>query len=45
MRTAPDNRYIIGGRDEQFFSPAKRDKLVGSKAKQLRNDFKKLLQI
>lgn len=42
MRTTPDNRYIIGGRDEEFFSPAKRDKLIALKAKQLRNDFKKI---
>lgn len=42
MRTTPDNRYIIGGRDEEFFSPVKRDKLIATKAKQLRNDFKKI---
>jgi glycine/D-amino acid oxidase-like deaminating enzyme len=42
MRTTPDRRIIIGGRDEQFYSPVKRDKLIGSKSKQLSRDFKKL---
>ena len=42
MRTTSDNRIIIGGRDEEFFSATKRDKLIQSKAKQLQNDFKKI---
>jgi glycine/D-amino acid oxidase-like deaminating enzyme len=42
MRTTKDGRILIGGRDENFFSPIKRDKLIGSKAKQLSGDFKKL---
>ncbi len=42
MRTTPDRRIIIGGRDEEFFSPVKRDKLIQAKAKQLKNDFNKL---
>ena len=42
LRTTKDNRIIIGGRDEKFYSPAKRDKLIASKTKQLTNDFKKL---
>ena len=42
MRTTADNRILIGGRDEKFFSPAKRDKLIKTKARQLKNDFRKL---
>ena len=42
MRTTPDNRILVGGRDEMFFSPAKRDKLIAAKAKKLRADFNKL---
>ena len=42
MRTTKDNRIIIGGRDEEFFSHIKRDKLIPRKTKQLRNDFKKM---
>ncbi|MEO6613530.1 MAG: FAD-binding oxidoreductase [Chitinophagaceae bacterium] len=42
IRTTPDRRIIVGGRDEKFFSPAKRDKLIQAKAKQLKNDFNKL---
>jgi len=42
MRTTKDNRIIIGGRDEEFFSHIKRDKLSPHKTKQLQNDFKKM---
>jgi glycine/D-amino acid oxidase-like deaminating enzyme len=42
LRTTNDNRIIIGGRDEEFFSHIKRDKLIPSKAKQLQKDFKKI---
>jgi glycine/D-amino acid oxidase-like deaminating enzyme len=42
MRTTKDNRIIIGGRDEEFFSQIKRDKLIPHKTKQLQNDFKKM---
>jgi len=42
MRTTSDNRIIIGGRDEEFFSHIKRDKLIHSKTKQLRKDFNKI---
>lgn len=37
-----DDRIIIGGRDEMYYNPSKRDKLLGAKAKQLVADFKKL---
>jgi glycine/D-amino acid oxidase-like deaminating enzyme len=42
LRTTSDNRIIVGGRDEDFYNPAKRDKLILPKAKQLSADFKKL---
>ena len=42
MRTTMDNRIIIGGRDEEFFSHIKRDKLIPRKSKQLQNDFIKM---
>ena len=42
MRTTNDNRIIIGGRDEEFFSHIKRDKLIPKKTKQLQSDFEKL---
>ena len=37
-----DGRIIIGGRDEEFYNPAKRDILLESKTKKLKLDFKKL---
>ena len=42
MRTTKDNRIIVGGRDEEFFSHTKRDKLIPHKTQQLQKDFKKL---
>ncbi|HEV8273890.1 MAG TPA: FAD-dependent oxidoreductase [Chitinophagaceae bacterium] len=42
LRSTNDNRIIIGGRDEEFFSHFKRDKLIPGKAKQLQKDFKKI---
>lgn len=42
MRNTADGRILVGGRDEEFFSPAKRDKLIKRKSKQLVGDFKKL---
>ncbi|RZJ67561.1 MAG: FAD-binding oxidoreductase [Flavobacterium sp.] len=42
LRTTPDRRILVGGRDEEFSTPAKREKLLKRKAKQLTNDFKKL---
>lgn len=40
--TSIDQRIIIGGRDEKFYSPQRRDKLIKEKSKQLQKDFKKL---
>jgi len=42
IRRTKDNRIIMGGRDEEFYNPEKRDKLIKKKTKQLVNDFKKL---
>lgn len=42
MRKTDDNRIIIGGRDEDFFSPAKRDRLLAKKSAQLEQDFLRL---
>jgi glycine/D-amino acid oxidase-like deaminating enzyme len=42
MRTTPDNRIIVGGRDEDFYSPEKRDELIAAKTKKLTHDFGKV---
>jgi glycine/D-amino acid oxidase-like deaminating enzyme len=42
LRSTTDNRIIIGGRDEEFFSHFKRDKLIPQKTKKLQKDFKKI---
>lgn len=42
MRTTTDRRILIGGRDEPFYNPAMRDKLLKQKTKQLTGDFQKL---
>ncbi|MDQ6903429.1 MAG: FAD-binding oxidoreductase [Bacteroidota bacterium] len=42
LRTTGDRRIIIGGRDEKFYNPEKRDKLLVQKSKELVKDFKKL---
>jgi glycine/D-amino acid oxidase-like deaminating enzyme len=42
MRTTSDNRILVGGRDESFYNPTKRDQLIGRKAKQLAGDFNRL---
>jgi glycine/D-amino acid oxidase-like deaminating enzyme len=38
IRTTPDNRVLVGGRDENFSNPIKRDKLIKRKTKQLTKD-------
>jgi len=38
IRTTEDNRIIVGGRDENFYSPGRRDKLLKKKTKQLSKD-------
>jgi len=42
MRTTGDHRILVGGRDEMFYSPKKRDALITPKGKELKRDFKKL---
>jgi glycine/D-amino acid oxidase-like deaminating enzyme len=42
MRTTPDNRVLVGGRDVDFSDPNKRDKLMKKKTKQLTADVNKL---
>jgi len=42
MRTTADHRILVGGRDEEFFNPVKRDKLIDKKKNQLTKDFNAL---
>lgn len=42
MRTTTDGRIIVGGRDEPFYNPEKRDSLLSRKAKKLEKDFEKI---
>ena len=42
MRVTADNRIIVGGRDEKFYNPKRRDKLIKNKTRQLAGDFTKL---
>lgn len=41
LRTTPDRRVMVGGRDVPFASPGKRDRLLASKTRQLAKDFDK----
>lgn len=41
MRTTPDRRIIIGGRDEKYYNPTRRNKLLHTKTSQLTADFRK----
>jgi len=38
LRTTADRRVIVGGRDESFYNPAKRDKLIRKKTRALTRD-------
>ena len=42
MRTTVDNRIVVGGEDELFNNPDKRDEVLRRKAHALKNKFKKL---
>jgi glycine/D-amino acid oxidase-like deaminating enzyme len=42
MRETPDDRIIVGGRDEAFYNPTKRDSLIGHKSKLLARDYQRL---
>lgn len=39
LRTTDDNRIIVGGKDEPFYSPKKRDRLLHKKQKDLEKAF------
>ncbi|MDO9554261.1 FAD-binding oxidoreductase [Rhodonellum sp.] len=43
MRTTDDNRLLIGGEDEDFVNPQKRDALLGEKSDKLSKYLKKVL--
>lgn len=42
LRHTSDNRIVIGGRDEPFYNPARRDKLIRRKSALLAKDFQRL---
>jgi len=42
MRTTSDNRMMIGGEDEDFQNPVKRDELLREKIKKLEKQFQKI---
>lgn len=42
LRTTPDGRILVGGRDEKFTSKSKREKLLPKKVKQLEADVHKM---
>ncbi len=42
MRTTDDGRFLIGGEDEDFRDPAKRDRLIGRKTEKLEKEVSKL---
>jgi glycine/D-amino acid oxidase-like deaminating enzyme len=42
LRTTSDNRILIGGKDDKFYNPDKRDAKLPVKAKQLQRTFSKL---
>lgn len=43
MRTTDDGRLLIGGEDEDFVNPEKRDKLIPKKSEKLKKYLKKIL--
>lgn len=42
IRTTPDKRIMMGGRDEEYYNPTRRDKLIKTKTALLKKDFSKL---
>ncbi len=44
MRTTDDGRFLIGGEDEEFRNPQKRDELLGEKSLKLEKDFNKVFE-
>lgn len=43
MRTTSDQRILVGGKDDAFYNPSKRDASLPRKRKQLENAFSRLL--
>ncbi|MBC8110407.1 MAG: FAD-binding oxidoreductase, partial [Verrucomicrobia bacterium] len=43
LRTTADNRILVGGKDEPFYNPAKRDALLERKREKIEKEFKKLM--
>lgn len=41
MRATKDKRILIGGRDEYYYNPSRRDKLISTKGRSLQKDFNK----
>ena len=41
MRPTKDNRILVGGRDEYYYNPSRRDKLISRKGRSLQKDFNK----
>lgn len=41
IRTTDDGRILVGGKDEPFYNPAKRDRMTANKGRLLRNAFLK----
>ena len=42
IRTTEDKRLIVGGKDEDFYNPERRDKLIKRKSASLARDYKKV---
>lgn len=42
LRTLPDHRIIVGGEDEDFVNPARRDALIAAKTRMLQKKFSRL---
>ena len=42
LRTTSDNRILVGGKDDEFYNPEKRDERIPFKTKRLEQAFKKL---
>lgn len=42
LRTTTDGRIVIGGRDENYYDPRRRDKLLKRKSVQLQSDVRKM---
>jgi glycine/D-amino acid oxidase-like deaminating enzyme len=42
LRTTADNRVILGGEDEDFRNPVRRDRLIGKKSERLASRFREL---